>query len=297
MSSDFESKLPLAFVALDRDYLTREDPGALDLDNLDVILLSNSRILFTSGLEFAVQKPESTLVLNKLIYLGKDFDSGRALALSLVAETRLETEGSWFALREISHKVSAKTASIFSQSLALANWHENHKFCPKCGRETRSKKFGWVLECENGHELFPRTDPAVIVAVVDEQDRLLLGSQRTWEANRFSILAGFVEPGESLQAAAAREVFEESGIVVEELQFRGSQAWPFPYSLMFGFMAKKIGGVLAPDEVEIETLRWFTREELAAEAKDLLLPGKISIARALIEEWFGGELISSGELQ
>ena len=146
-------------------------------------------------------------------------------------------------------------------------------------------------------EHYPRTDPAVIVAIVDEQDRILLGSQGAWEDNRWSILAGFVEPGESLEAAVVREMFEEAGVIVEAPEYLGSQAWPFPYSLMLGFVAKAKTTELRPDGEEIEKLRWFSREELAAEAETLLLPNRISIARAIIEHWFGGELVSGSELR
>ena len=154
---------------------------------------------------------------------------------------------------------------------------------------------GWSRRCFNDDtQTFPRTDPAIIVAVTDEHDRLLMGSQGIWEENRWSILAGFVEAGESLGSAVVREVFEEAGVRVTAPEYRGSQPWPFPCSLMMGFTAKldpAVGSqVLTPDGDEIAKLRWFSREELAAEAHGLLLPGRLSIARALIDDWFGGNL-------
>jgi NAD+ diphosphatase len=143
---------------------------------------------------------------------------------------------------------------------------------------------------DEGREIYPRTDPAIIVGVVDDQDRILLGSQGIWEENRFSILAGFVEPGESLDAAVIREMAEEAGIRVKNPRFLGSQAWPFPFSLMVGYLAEYDGGLLTPDGEEIVKLRWFSRAELKAEVGDLLLPGELSIARVIIEHWLGEKL-------
>ena len=124
----------------------------------------------------------------------------------------------------------------------------------------------------------------------------LLGSQGVWEENRWSVLAGFVEPGESLNAAVVREMREEAGIEVSNATYLGSQSWPFPYSLMLGFAAQAHGSAVKPDGVEIEKLRWFSREELAAEAHHILLPTRLSIARAIIERWFGTEIVSATEL-
>jgi NAD+ diphosphatase len=144
-----------------------------------------------------------------------------------------------------------------------------------------------------GQENFPRTDAAVIVGITDAEDRLLLGSNALWEKNRFSLLAGFVEPGESLEAAVLREVYEESGIRVVDPVYFGSQPWPFPASLMLGFRAKvdsEQEWTLMPDGDEILELRWFSREELTAALGEIILPGHTSIARYIIEDWFGGPI-------
>jgi NAD+ diphosphatase len=201
----------------------------------------------------------------------------------------------WHGLRRTGAGLGARDAGLYAEALALANWHSTHLYCPRCGEATEVIQAGWVRDCpQDGHQIFPRTDPAIIVSVIDDQDRILLGSQGVWEDNRWSILAGFVEPGESLAAAVQREVFEESGVRVIEPEYLGSQSWPFPYSLMVGFTARvdpaHQGDELAPDGIEIEKLRWFSREEIAAEADQLLLPGKLSIAGALIERWFGGPI-------
>jgi NAD+ diphosphatase len=141
-------------------------------------------------------------------------------------------------------------------------------------------------------EVFPRTDAAIIVGVVDADDRILLGSNALWEKNRFSLLAGFVEPGESFEAAVIREVFEESGIRVTDPVYLGSQPWPFPASIMVGFRAivdPALTSTLTPDGAEILDVRWFTRDEIR-DGVDVILPGTTSIARAIIEEWYGGPI-------
>ena len=144
----------------------------------------------------------------------------------------------------------------------------------------------------DGSDHYPRTDPAIIVAVIDDSDRLLLGSAAAWPKGRFSTLAGFVEPGESLEGAVIREVAEESGIEVHSPQYLGSQPWPFPASLMLGFIATAVNTNEVPDGVEIMDLRWFTREELAAAVQngDVTIPTGASVSRALIEHWYGGRL-------
>ena len=149
------------------------------------------------------------------------------------------------------------------------------------------------IDSGDGSELYPRTDAAIIVGVTDAEDRLVLGSNALWEANRFSLLAGFVEPGESLEAAVVREVHEETGLRVVDPVYVGSQPWPFPASLMLGFRATLDPAhtdELRPDGTEIIDLRWFTRDELANELDRILLPGRTSIARTIIEDWYGGTL-------
>ncbi len=146
-----------------------------------------------------------------------------------------------------------------------------------------------------GVELYPRTDPAVIMTVVHGEgpdERLLLGHAAHWPERRFSTLAGYVEPGESLENAVRREVAEEAGVVVGDVAYRGSQPWPFPASLMLGFSARALTTELHVDGVELTDARWFTRAELADAVRsgEVLLPGRSSIARALVEDWFGARL-------
>ena len=203
-------------------------------------------------------------------------------------------EAEWANLRQVGTLLSDRDAGMLTEALAIFNWHHSHRFSPKTGEATVSEKGGWVRRDPiSGGEVFPRTDPAVIVGVVDADDRLLLGSNALWESNRYSLLAGFVEPGESLEQAVTREIFEESGVHVTDPVYLGSQPWPFPASLMLGFTARVADGFVGsgtPDGTEILDLRWFSRDELAAALPDIKLPGPTSIARAIIEEWYGAPI-------
>jgi NAD+ diphosphatase len=215
-------------------------------------------------------------------------------ALATAAREAGEPVPVWINLRLVAADLDDSEAGAFTEALAMFNWHATHTHCPRCGAATLVEGGGWVRRCPvQDIELFPRTDAAVIVGIVDEHDRLLLGSNAMWENNRFSLLAGFVEPGESLEAAAIREIAEESGVVIDDPEYLGSQPWPFPASLMVGFLAKVSPDhppVLRPDGDEILALRWFTRDEIADPESGVLLPGSSSIARAIIERWYGGPL-------
>ena len=202
----------------------------------------------------------------------------------------------WQSLREIAHLLSPLELELALHAIALVNWHSNHPHCARCGAKTFSDLGGSVRRCEiDQSEHYPRTDPAIITLVRDESDRILLGRQAVWPPRRFSTFAGFVEAGESFEAAVMRETLEEAGVAVEDVQYLGSQPWPFPASLMIAFVATtKEPEKAKADGVEIESLRWFTREELALaiETKDLILPPGISIARRMIEAWYGSPLES-----
>jgi NAD+ diphosphatase len=152
-----------------------------------------------------------------------------------------------------------------------------------------------VLRCAaEAHQQFPRTDPAVIMMVTDG-DRALLGRQASWPEGRYSTLAGFVDPGESLEEAVVREVAEETGVEVGEVSYFGNQPWPFPQSLMVGFFARARSTEIHVDGAELSDARWFTREEMKeqAESGELVLPGGISISRSLVEAWYGAPLPGS----
>lgn len=301
LSSNFHLDLPLASIALDRDYLSRTKPEftgeLLKSPQTLVLAMFENQVLLTGGTELKFSTGSEITDAKLLVYLGTDLTSNLPVLLAVIdgscAETIESISHNWHSLRKSGAGLSPEHAAIYAQALALANWHETHKFCPACGSETSVTNAGWVRVCNlENRELFPRTDPAVIVGIVDDRDRILLGSQGVWEENRFSILAGFVEPGESLEAAVIREMKEEAGVVVANPEFLGSQAWPFPFSLMLGFTARYVSGDVLPDGEEIVKLRWFTRAELLAEADSLILPGRLSIARAIIENWLGHKLES-----
>jgi NAD+ diphosphatase len=219
-----------------------------------------------------------------------------AVPLTAAQSAALEPDDTqWVGLRDYATLLSDRDTGILTESLGILHWHDSHPHCPRCGAATEVTTGGWVRHCPaDGSQVFPRTDAAVIVLITDDQDRVLLGSNAMWEANRYSLLAGFVEPGESFESAVVREVFEESGLRVTDPVYLGSQPWPFPASIMFGFTARLADGqapaALLPDGEEILDLRWFSRDELRASGDAIILPGRSSIARAIIEHWLGEPL-------
>ncbi|MEV2274104.1 NAD(+) diphosphatase [Nocardiopsis sp. NPDC049922] len=198
-------------------------------------------------------------------------------------------------LREVGALLDDHDTGLLTRAVALANWNASHGFCPRCGSPTTMAAAGHVRVCqEEGTEQFPRTDPAVIMLVHRERDgreEALLGNNPKWGPQRFSVLAGFVDAGESLEQAVVREVAEEAGIVVADPRYLSSQPWPFPRSLMVGYTARAVGETQRTDD-EIAETRWFTRERLfsAVDSGEVTLPGHASIARTLIEHWYGGVL-------
>jgi NAD+ diphosphatase len=239
----------------------------------------------------AVDRPDSV----DLTFLGVDADDVAYFA-EHVAERDLE-DPAWSDLRRAGSALDARDAGLMVTAVALDNWLRTHQRCPRCGAETVFNAAGWSRTCpQDGSEHFPRTDPAVIVLVRDRQDRALLGRQGRWAEGWFSTLAGFVESGESAEAAVRREIREESGVVIadglDDIRYLGSQPWPFPCSLMLGYHAWTDDPAIEVDGDEIAEARWFTREELASacESGDVRLPPPVSIARRLVERWYGAEL-------
>jgi NAD+ diphosphatase len=203
---------------------------------------------------------------------------------------RLSERGRIASLREAGQVLAPAEAGLAAYLVALLNWHRRHRFCPACAAALVVTDGGFSRACPGcGAQHFPRTDPAVIV-LVEHDGRALLGRQAGWPERQYSVLAGFVGPGESLEEAVIREVREESGITAHDPRFVGSQPWPFPMSVMLGFEAGSDGGEPVPRDGELEDVRWFTREEIGAalagrSAKLVMTPG-ISISYFLVERWF-----------
>ena len=189
-------------------------------------------------------------------------------------------------LRLVAAVLPIDEAGLLGYARAIVSWRRRHRFCGTCGAKTLSAKSGHVLVCSDPscrHEQFPRIDPAIIVLVSDGE-RALLGRQPSWPVGRYSTIAGFVEPGESLEDAVAREVFEETGIEVDRIEYQSSQPWPFPASLMLGFTAHALTTEVRLRDEELEDARWFNRADIASNGA--VLPPRQSISFRLIEHWF-----------
>jgi NAD+ diphosphatase len=225
-------------------------------------------------------------------WLGADPDTlpGRGSSWDAPIEPGVRPAG----LRQAAVALGDRDAGLFTEAVALANWHDTHTHCPRCGALTDVVAAGHARHCPvDGSEHFPRVDPAVIMLVADPDDRCLLARNRQWPPRRVSILAGFVEPGESIEQAVVREVAEETGITVSGVRYLGSQPWPMPQSLMLGFRALASGGLdIQVDDDEIAEARWYSRDELrrALAADEVLLPPPVSIAYHIIESWYGEKL-------
>lgn len=202
----------------------------------------------------------------------------------------------WVELRSFAPCAEVRDAGLATSAVALSEWHAGQRFCPACGAPVRPTLAGWAQTCTNpedgGRLLFPRIEPAVITAIVDDDDRILLQHNTAWRERFRSVSAGFVEAGESLEHAVRREAAEEVGVPLGEVHYLGSQAWPFPASIMLGFRARALDTSVRVDHEEVSSARWFTRDELARSVAtgELELPGRASIARHMIEQWYGAPL-------
>lgn len=220
-----------------------------------------------------------------LVLLGR-FDGHSCFALGLPAETLPETQRS--NLRRLFPLLPAAEVALLAYARAMVHWHARHSFCGACGSPTESTRGGHERSCPACDiQSYPRLDPAIIVLVTHE-DRCLLGRQPSWPEHQFSTLAGFVEPGETLEAAVQREVMEETDIRVRAPQYQHSQPWPFPSSLMLGFRAEAETTDIHCNDGELAEARWFTREDIISEAATgkPVLPPSLSISYRLIRDWF-----------
>jgi NAD+ diphosphatase len=206
----------------------------------------------------------------------------------------LAERGVFADLRMVGPVLDRSDGAIFAYARGMLTWHRRHQFCGVCGAPTQVRSAGHVRMCTNescGTSHFPRTDPAVIMLVVDGE-RALLGRQAVWPPGMHSTLAGFVEPGETLEAAVAREVYEEAGVRIENVRYHSSQPWPFPSSIMLGFHADAVTTEISTNDSELESAAWFEREWLKQNdgVEGFRLPRRDSISRRLIEDWLAGEV-------
>jgi NAD+ diphosphatase len=265
--------------------------------------LSHGKIIFFSAGAYALNQGENIELAafhghqvmiaesDELIYLGRYEGEDYFLLAKKEAD---QNNLIWKNLREIGEFLPLDQYFLALQGQALANWHFANPFCHYCGGKTKSAKGGAIRICiTEERELFPRTDPAIITLLYDEADRILLGRQKVWVENRYSNFAGFVEAAESFEETVQREAKEEAGVDVVDIEYLGSQAWPFPQSLMIAFSARVLDPASAKaDGEEIEDLRWYTKSELVNDLKSgrLSLPPKMSVSRKMIEAWYGSEL-------
>lgn len=284
--------IALSVRAHDRAGVRRTDQAWLDETWAD----PRTRVLLFAGGRFPVTPDRAAIAWRtpaqappgQRIFLGVQ----HAVAHFAVLLDPSHGHDDWAGFRSVAPGLSRDDAGLLVHAIALAEWHQAHRHCPRCGGLLEAAAAGHVLTCGDcGKQQFPRTDPAVIMLVTDG-DRALLGRQPTWPEGRYSTLAGFVDPGESLEQAVVREVAEEVGVDVTDVTYFGNQPWPFPASLMVGFFARASSTEISVDGDEISDARWFTREQMKAEAEagSLILPGGISISRSLVEAWYGGPL-------
>lgn len=241
--------------------------------------------------EFGVGEEQlGTVDPDELILLG-EFRGQLCFAVEIESSAAplLRAHAEFRDLRSIAGELPRDEAGLLAYARAMVLWRERHRFCGRCGSGTLSAQGGHVRACSNptcGIQQFPRIDPAVIVLITDGE-RALLGRQAAWPAGRYSTIAGFVEPGESLEDAVAREVREETGVEVATVQYQSSQPWPFPASLMLGFTAHAATTDIHLTDAELEDARWLTRRQLAA--GEVSLPTTHSISFRSIEDWYDAD--------
>ncbi|MDN3494704.1 NAD(+) diphosphatase [Planococcus sp. APC 4015] len=299
MTADDTTRGPLA--GFDRSAADRVTEGLVERARADAA----TRVLVIVRDAVPLAAPDRILWVSPEIvpddaawaFLGRDPSGVPVLAavFPAQAEELFAAPAGWAGLRVVGGSLHPVEAEVFVTGLSLGRWLLDAAYCPACGTLCEPRNAGWSRHCPAcGREHFPRTDPAVIVAITSarDPDLLLLGSNALWESNRFSCFAGFAEAGESLEDAVHREVQEESGVRVVDVRYRGSQAWPYPRSLMLGFLATAADDDAAvADGDEIVAVRWFTRDEIGAALRgesDLRLPGPASISHRLISDWQAG---------
>ena len=289
---------PLDRVAQFRDNAAKQAEFAADPRRIDLILEGDHPFFQFDGeqynLWFTPSEAEKVGAAHMQIFLGL-LDGIPAFARAHSARTPDEaTPDGFFTndLRSIAVQglIPAAELGILAQAKSLIGWHRSHGFCAQCGEPTQISSGGWKRECPSCKaQHFPRTDPVSIMLVVDG-DRCLLGRQARFAANSYSCLAGFIEPGETLEDAVRREIFEEAGILVSDVRYLCNQPWPFPSSLMIGCIAQAVTHDIIMDADELEDARWFTREDVRGmlthtHPQGLICPPPIAIANTLMQAW------------
>jgi NAD+ diphosphatase len=308
MSARNPESIPASLSPINRESEIRTDSGKLGQlwKSAHIIHLVDARISAgDESLTFidaaAVQAAQDTFVEGDRFFLGIGRDDKQPyFAWHTTWINQPEDDGTeefeqrkyegFKTLREIGGNLDADELALAMHAVGLANWHATHTHCARCGAKTVSDLGGTVRVCpQDATQHHPRTDPAVIVLVKDKDDRILLGHQPIWPDKRFSTFAGFVETGESFEECVSREVFEEAGVYLTDINYLTSQPWPFPASIMIAFEAITHRPEEArPDGTEITEVRWFSRAEMknAVATGDLLLPPTISVARRMIHSWY-----------
>ena len=297
----FDATLGYAGNALDRAETFREKAGfVLELragtGAATLVLVGDDVVLRADGAPwFGLAEAEAIARAEREVFLGRDAEHGRfamALPAAHAEACRARTDLVVSDLRSLTTAGTLHPGDLgaLAQAKAVLHWHRQHRFCAACGTETTIAAAGWRRECPAcGTHHFPRTDPVVIMMAVDGE-RCLLGRQPRFPPGMYSCLAGFLEPGETVEAAVRRELFEEAGITTGAVDYRGSQPWPFPASIMIGCRAQAVSTALTIDHAELEDARWFTREETRAilagtHPEGFRCPPTMAIAHHLMRGW------------
>ncbi|MBS4752560.1 NAD(+) diphosphatase [Nocardioides sp. zg-ZUI104] len=291
----------------DRLGLLRDDDTALQARLADegsrVLVVAGTRVRpGPEGLEWV--RPEEAPEGVRVLLGERDGTTWWAVIADAALARDEDADGAWLPLRGLLPLLGgdgARQAPLAFHALGLAEWHWAHRFCPRCGGALSARAAGHELVCADcGKVQFPRSDPAVIMLITagepgSEDERCLLGRHPAWPEGRFSTLAGFCEPGESLEDAVRREVAEETAVVVGEVTYFGNQPWPLPASLMLGFHGRALSEEIRLEDDDVVEAGWYTREQIrrATHEGTLVLPGGVSISRSLIEHWYGEDLPGS----
>ncbi len=269
--------------------------GKEDLTDSDLIISINNQQLLVVDYSPLIAIDRYEFIGDaKYLQLGQ-FNNQSVFICSTNNEISKEASEYWWGLRRIALNMPADLASIAAQASAINHWHQNYRFCGKCGSKTRlGKEHSRVCISNTCNTVrFPRIDPCIIVAVVNDDNEILLGRQAGWEEGMYSVLAGFLSHGESLEQCVKREVKEEAGIIVDSVEYVASQPWPFPGSLMIGFNAKAKNQTINFEDDELQDAIWISRQALLDKVKDktIKLSHNLSISRYLLDRWLNKQAL------